>query len=44
MTKKATDDDDTSIFSQASLMTIKSSTEACAMIFHGFEAKMKSGK
>ena len=44
MTKKATDDDDTSIFSQALLMTIKSSAEACARIFHGIEGEMKSGK
>lgn len=40
--QKATDDDDTSIFSQASLMTTKSSAEACARIFHGIEGEMKA--
>lgn len=42
MTQKATDDDDTSIFSQASLMTTKSSAGACARIFHGIEGEMKA--
>lgn len=42
MTQKATADDDTGIFSQASLMTTKSSAEACARIFHGIEGEMKA--
>lgn len=39
MTQEATDDDDTGIFSQASL---KSSAEACARIFHGIKGEMKA--
>lgn len=42
MIQKATADDDTGIFSQASLMTTKSSAEACARIFHGIEGEMKA--
>lgn len=42
MTQKATDDDDTSIFSQASLVTTKSSAEACARIFQAIEKEMKA--
>lgn len=42
MTQKATDDDDTGIFSQASLVTTKSSTEACARIFQEIEKGMKT--
>lgn len=42
MTQKATDDDDTGIFSQASLVTTKSSAEACARIFQEIEKGMKT--